>query len=85
MLSEQERRALESIERELSSDPCFAASFARAFRHRFRRQLVRPRSVIVFGVLVMIAALLLGLTGTFGQGLLLTVLGVGWWSWFSHS
>jgi Protein of unknown function (DUF3040) len=85
MLSEQERRELEIIERELRfHDPRFAARFARGFAHRFRRQLVRPRSVIVFGGLVMVAGIVLGLSDTFVQGLLVTLAGVTWWAWITR-
>jgi hypothetical protein len=89
MLSERERRELANIERELSSDdPRLAASFARGFGRRFRRgfrrHVVRPRSVIAFGALVMLLAIVLGLSETFVQGLLLTVVGVAWWAWTSR-
>jgi Protein of unknown function (DUF3040) len=84
MLSERERRELEIIEAELSSDSRFAASFARGFGRHVRRQLVRPRSLVVFGVLTMVTAVVLGLGDTFVQGLVLTVAGVSWWAWITQ-
>jgi hypothetical protein len=81
MLTERERRELEIIERELRSDPRFARSFARISPHPFRRQVLRPRTVIVFGCLVMIAGIFLGLDGTFVQGLVVVSMGVTWWMW----
>jgi Protein of unknown function (DUF3040) len=85
MLTERERRELEMIEQELSADRRFVASFAPGFGHRFRSQLVRPRSLVVFGVLVMVVAVLLGLSDTFVQGLVLTVLGMAWWAWITQA
>jgi hypothetical protein len=90
MLSERERRALENIERELTSDdPRFAAFLRRGVPSRSawlraRRQLVRPRSLVVFGVVVMLAAAFLGLDETFMQGLLLAAAGVAWWLWVAY-
>ena len=89
MLSERERRELELIERELGfDDPRFAAALRRGFAGRcggfagrFRRQLYRPRSVILFGVLLMAAALFLELGDTFLQGMIVTAAGATWWLW----
>jgi hypothetical protein len=84
MLTERERRELEIIERQLSSDPRLAA-LARKHRRPFLRRLVSPSSLMAFGALVMVIAVALGLGETFAQGLGLTILGLGWWSWTAEA
>jgi len=85
MLSERERRELERIERELGfDDPRFAASFRPGFGARLRRQIVRPRSVMIFGALVMVVGAVLGLDDTFLQGLLIASAGGTWWWWITQ-
>jgi len=84
MLTERERRELEIIERQLSSDPRLAA-LARKHRRPFLRRLVSPSSLMAFGALVMLIAVVLGLGETFAQGLALTILGLGWWSWTAEA
>ena len=85
MLSERERRELELIERELGfDDPRFAAAFRHGFAGRFRGQVYRPRSVILFGVLMMAAGAFLGLGDTFLQGMIVTAAGASWWLWITR-
>jgi Protein of unknown function (DUF3040) len=82
MLSERERHELEIIERDLSSsDPRLSALLTRRLKRRMRRELVYSRSLVAFGVLVIVTAVLLSLDEAFVEGLVLASVGVCWWAW----
>jgi len=81
VLSDREQRELALIEEELSSDRHLVALLERRRRRRWLRRVVNPRAAVVFGVLVILAALVLNLDLTFVQGLLVAGAGVVWWSW----
>ena len=81
MLSDREQRELELIEEELKSDRRLAAKLARRPRQRLWRRVVNPRTAVVFGVLVILAAVVLNLEETFVQGLFMASAGVIWWVW----
>jgi DUF3040 family protein len=77
MLSEYEQRELATIEEQLLRDPdlsaCFQEDDAAA-----RRAAPRPLCLVVPGILIMAAAVFLGVGAALAQGLGLVVLGMAW-------
>lgn len=76
MVSERERKALEDIERTIrAGDPDIARCFDDAFE---RSAPVWPyTTVIVIGVILLVASIVLAVPATMLFGLLLTVSGIG--------
>lgn len=81
MLSERERRQLATIEEDLeTSDPGLSALLTGPGG---RRRLLYARSMVAFGVLLMVAGVLLSLDASFMQGLVLASAGASWWAWIA--
>jgi hypothetical protein len=78
MLSEYEKRELQGIEEMLRSDTRFSARFRQRRSRRGPKGRRLPRLLLVTGVLIMVAAAILGLGGAFVQGLLLALAGLLW-------
>jgi hypothetical protein len=76
MLSEHERRELQTIEQMLLSDSRFSSGFTRLRSRRERRNRSLARILVVFGVLISVAAMFLGLGDAFVEGLGLTAAGL---------
>jgi hypothetical protein len=76
MLSEHERRELRTIEQMLLSDSRFSSGFTRLRSRRERRNRHLARILVVFGVLITIAGMFLGLGDAFVEGLGLTAAGL---------
>jgi hypothetical protein len=76
MLSEHERRELRTIEQMLASDSRFSSGFTRLRSRRERRNRHLARILVVFGVLITIAGMFLGLGDAFVEGLGLTAAGL---------
>jgi hypothetical protein len=76
MLSEHERRELRTIEQMLASDGRFSSGFTRLRSRRERRNRSLARILVVFGVLISVAAMFLGLGDAFVEGLGLTAAGL---------
>jgi hypothetical protein len=80
MLSEREERELGLIERGLRDDARFLAAFpgARCPLHRRPRVV---RAAIAFGLVLILAGLILSVSGLALQGLLLAGASYAWWCW----
>jgi Flp pilus assembly protein TadB len=82
MLSQHERRELQIIEQALeSSDPRLSALLAGRFERRERHELMCCKFLVAFGVLVMVAAVILSLVVVFIQAMVLTSVTALWWAW----
>jgi DUF3040 family protein len=79
MLSEHERRELQSIEQMLLSDSRFSSGFTRLRSRGERRNRSLARALVGFGVLIMVAAAFLGLGDALVEGLGLTTAGLLVW------
>ena len=79
MLSEYEQRELATIEELLLRDADLSACFQENCP-AVRRAALRPRCLIIPGILIMAVAVFLGLGAAFAQGLGLVVLGLAWWT-----
>ena len=80
MLSERERRELADIEEGLeTSDPGLSALLT----DPRGRRLLYARLMTGFGVLLMVAGVLLSLDEAFMQGLVLASAGASWWAWIA--
>ena len=80
MLSEREERELLVIEAGLRDDGRFASAFPTARRPLHRRRWV-VRAAITFGLVLILAGLVLSASGLALQGLLLTGGSYAWWCW----
>ena len=78
MLSEYEQRELATIEERLLQDRALSACF-QGEPSAVRRPVLRPRCLVVPGILIMLVAGVLELGAAFAQGLGLVVLGLAWW------
>jgi Protein of unknown function (DUF3040) len=76
MLSEHERRELRTIEQMLLSDSRFSSGFTRLHSRGERRNRHLARVLVVFGVLITVTAMFLGLGDAFVEGLGLTAAGL---------
>ena len=80
MLSEREERELLLIEEGLRDDGLFAFAFPTARRPLHRRPWV-VRTAIAFGLVLILAGLVLEASGLALQGLLLAGGSYAWWCW----
>jgi Protein of unknown function (DUF3040) len=80
MLSEREERELGLIEQGLRDDGHFAAAFPGAARPLHRRPWV-VRTAIAFGLVLILAGLILSASGLALEGLLLAGTSYAWWCW----
>jgi hypothetical protein len=80
MLSEREERELLVIEEGLRDDGLFAFAFRTARRPLHRRRWV-VRTAIAFGLVLILAGLVLEASGLALQGLLLAGGSYAWWCW----
>jgi hypothetical protein len=80
MLSEREEKELELIEQGLRDDGLFLAAFPQERRPLHRRPWV-VRTAIAFGLVLVLAGLVLSASGLVLQGLLLAGTAYAWWCW----
>jgi len=80
MLSEREERELLVIEEGLRDDGLFAFAFRTARRPLHRRRWV-VRTATAFGLVLILAGLVLEASGLALQGLLLAGGSYAWWCW----
>jgi hypothetical protein len=82
MLSDREEQELGLIEQGLRDDSRLAASFGDGPRRRpLHRRPGVVRAAIAFGLVLMVAGLMLAAAGPALQGLLLTSVSYVWWHW----